>query len=639
MYSSSAYQRVVNIIDTADVLNYNALVSNQLNQPSARNAINNIEASLLAIEKKVLENSTYLAMRNLKELADNIYKLDVNAVKSLVRRNFYDPELMKEILNVMSSIVYLQPNTPGAVNPNERVKQWLKNLQRIGSESAKGFAFKGDLRMADAVFVIKTPRTPREDLIHELVVGLEINKLRSYVPNFAYVFGGFKCTPPILKDIIAGLPGLPLGSGKSESIPVSWCDNSNRNVVQYIIYENIVPAVSMNEYVSKCTFTEFLDKYLQIIFALLVLQKVKGGSHNDLHGENVLIKQNSGGKISIPYTTELGTVEYLETDGIATIIDYGFTHLKLDDGTPVGPVGYENLGMFYDKFIPIHDAYKLLMAALFSMLRAKNFSCYQKAAQLYRFFNMTEDVNQVVTGQQARLSFMTPYNEKTISVKLEDFISFIRRNIPEYNLIMSSSPKTRRVLGCTGNDVCLSSEGAIEVLGFNSKKVIDNIFDFYDIVSRLEQEGRTADIQEVVSTTDPNFLFEDGVIKYNEDIAKIQEYFNIQNREVMTIQGIDLNLLRTEPVRSNYKNFLLDTAEINESFQRLSLIYDCIIFLSKYFSIDTTDVQENYNIMMEYYADLLLILDVIKGDALELGPKLIAELQLPELEVLSKNIN
>src|SRR5436190_712755 len=84
---------------------------------------------------------------------------------------------------------------------------------------------------------------------------------RSYVPNFAYVFGGFKCSAPILQD-----PKYILGS--AGRYPVNWC-NSGLDI-EYIIYENIAPAVSFKEYVKKCTFEQFLDKYLQIIYALII---------------------------------------------------------------------------------------------------------------------------------------------------------------------------------------------------------------------------------------------------------------------------------------------------------------------------------------------------------------------------------
>ena len=634
MLRGPTISRPLNIIDTADVVNYNTLVLNQSRAPQIINSTRKIAESLLSFEKQQLQG---LSNYTVRKFVDNIYKLDVIKLKGLIRNNFYDPEIMKEVLLIMNSIVYLQPNQAGAVKSNERVKEWLKNLERIGSESAKGIAFESDLRISTDVFVIKTPRSPKEDLIHELLVGLELNSLRAYVPNFAYVFGGFKCTPPILKDILAGLPNLPLSGGKTESIPVSWCDNSNKNLVQYIIYENIAPAVSFKEYVAKCTFVQFLDKYLQVLYALRIAQELKDFGHDDLHAENVLVKTLNIGKISIPYTTELGVVEYLETDGISTIIDYGFSHLKLNNGQSIGLTGYEAFGVFYDKLSPLHDAYKLLMFCLQSMLINKNFDCFRGATKLFRFFNMTEDPVQAV-NLQAKYYYMTPYNEKTISYNLTHFLSFIRNNVPEYGLIMSPSPRTKRILGCTGTDICMSDDQIINILGFNSNKVIENIFDFYDIVSRLESEGRVDHIEELLGIVNPTELLKHGIDEYNKEVIKIQDYFKVGTHTVITIQGQNPSILRVEPFRSNYKKFLIETAEINEAFQRLFLIYDCIVFLGKYFTLNIDDIIENYNLLITvYYEDLLLILGYIKADAVYLGEQNIQLLQLPELDILAKN--
>jgi len=628
---------VVNRIDTIDVIRYNELVTYQLRTPQMENQVLLRSKIIEANERKYLENSNAQILRKLKGLAENIYKLNVDKLKSLAKFNFYDPIIMKEIFQVMNAIVYLQPNQPSAVNPNERIKEWLRNLERIGSDSVEGFAFKGDLRNATSTFVIKSPKTSEKDLLHEFVVGLELNELRSYVPNFAYVFGGFKCTPPILKEEYAGLPNLPTGNYKNEIHPVSWCDISNKNSVQYIIYENIAPGVTFKEYVSKCTFSQFLDKYLQVLFALMILHIKKKGVHNDLHTDNVIIKTLQGNKISIPYLTELGTIEYLETDGISTIIDFGFTKLELKDGTPIGITGFEQLGIFYDRVSPFYDAYKLLMFSMFEMLTQKNMVCFQKCITLYRFFNVTEDPVQAIQ-QQSKYFFMTPYNQKTTHAGLGDFISYIRNNVPEYKFIMSTTSRTSRVLGCTGNDICISAADTIEILGFNDKKIISNVFDFYDIVSRLENEGRLKDIQEILSTVNSLTLLEDGITKYNLETAKIKQYFNTKERVAISIHGIDVNLLLRDPFRSDYLNFIIDTAEINESFQQIELIHDCIIFLNKYFPQDLTEIEQNYNLILDYYADILTILDIIKNDAIYLGPQLIKQLNLPELEILSKNI-
>ena len=642
----------INLIDTADVIDYNNYMLEKVNSPGFV-AIRNSKVNEIAnLENQLLLKSDTCTIRKLKGFLDNIHNVDPKQIKHLLKNNFYDPTIMKEIMCTMNSLVYLQPNLHGALKPNERIKEWIKNLQRIGSESAKGFAFKGDLRNADSAFVIKTPKDAKEDLIHELLVGIELNSLRAYVPNFAYVFGGFKCTPPILKQD-------PQIFDSRKSAPVSWCDNANKNVVQYIIYENIAPAQSFLDYVKSCTFVQFLNKYLQVVFALLIARKIKDFTHYDLHHDNVLIKSLNGEKVSIPYNNDLGNIEYLETDGISTIIDYGFGHVRLsgqseqlgpfsasaEKGQSIGIVGYEWAGIFADKSSTFYDVYKLLMFCLQGMLQNKNFDCYQRAVDLFKFFNSTEDP-QVAIEKQGALLFPVPLNQKTVSLKLEDYISYIRRNIPEYKLIMSDQPRTSRVLGCTGNDICVSSAGAIELLGYTSNKLVDNIFDFYDLVSRLEAEGRTGDIRQLLQTVDYNKCINEAVIEYNKESDKIIRYFqsnvniSVPSLSLMSERGqIDTKEFLNSNFMIMYKSFIIDTAEINESFQRLSLIYECILFLKKYYpNLEISDIIESHDIMMEYYSDFLLILDSVKNDAIYLGADGMSRLQLPELNILSNNI-
>ncbi len=41
-----------------------------------------------------------------------------------------------------------------------------------------------------------------DNIIHEILVGMVLNNLREYTPNFMYTYGGFICSPPIDRDIL-----------------------------------------------------------------------------------------------------------------------------------------------------------------------------------------------------------------------------------------------------------------------------------------------------------------------------------------------------------------------------------------------------------------------------------------------------
>lgn len=613
---------VQSIVTTQDVTIYDRELQIKASDPGVIAQMNRYSEIITELEKSILLTGGSCTVKKLDTFQDNLTAINPLAVKKLLRENFHDPVIMKEIMCTMNSLFYLQPNHPGFVKPNERVKHWLRNLKQIGKESAFGFAFKTDFTHSEgtSTFILKSPRSPQNDLLHELIIGTQLNTLRSYVPNFAYVFGGFRCTPPILKE-----------TDDASREPVTWCNEGKLNV-EYVIYENIVPSISMNDYVKNSTFSQFLDKYLQILYALLVAQDLMNFSHYDLHSENVLIR-SSGSKMSIPYTAENNTTEYLNTDGIATIIDYGLSYLKTPEKESLGDPRALKSGVYPDRLIPLFDAYKLLMFSMHTMLINKNFTCLQRCESLFRFFNRTENVQDAL-NQQIRFLYILPDNDKTRRVTLADFLSYIRKSVPEFSEIVTSRPKYTRVLGCNGTDICVSEGQAIELLGYNSPLKMKDLFDFYDLVSRLEQEERFEDISEIISIFDINSSIKSAYNEYNASVDKVRSYFGDSSYETLSICGLKCYNILNPDILFAYKNFLIRTAEIKEEFQQVGLLYDSIKFAGRYYSIDTTELDENYNVMLDLFRDFVMILEVVRKDYQSLGPQNVQRLGIPEMEIL-----
>ena len=230
---------------------------------------------------------------------------------------------MKAAMCTADSIFYTSPYDVGSLYLNNRIRMYIHNLRQVGGESAEGYALVADFENAKDMFVVKVSRSPSDDtLLHELVVGLYgTNKLRQYIPNFAYVYGGFKCSPPLIDP-------------ETKKV-ITWCLHDT-NPVNYVLYENITPAVPMSKYLQTCTGKDFVNVYLQVLYALRLALKVSDYTHYDLHYENVLIREPSPGTISGPfqiaYETERG-VEYVLTHVIPTFIDYGFSHIKTSNQT------------------------------------------------------------------------------------------------------------------------------------------------------------------------------------------------------------------------------------------------------------------------------------------------------------------
>ena len=618
------------IVNSSDILEY----SNRLKIFTTEQEKRKINAKMIEtdiLEKKLLhEDANTCTVSKLINFQDHLENIDSFQMKKLLHNNFYDPIIMKNIMCTVNSLFYLQPQQPGSVYPNERLKHWLNNLKQIGKDSAYGYAFRTNFDDVKNMFVIKVPKSERNDLLHEFLVGMELNSLRRYIPNFSYVFGGFRCSSTVLREE-SNILGRPV-----DRSPVNWCNNSGSNV-EYIVYENIAPAVELSEYVKSCTFEQFLDKYLQILYSLLLAQDLKNFSHNDLHTDNILIRKMDQ-NVSIPYTTEKNIIEYVNTDGIATFIDYGLSMIKLSDekssgsGKSIGVYGLEKAGLYGDTLIPLYDAYKILMFSLFNMLINKNHDCLGKCEKLFRFFNRSENMSEFLKKHRNGL-FTLPLNSKTIKVTLVNLIEYIRL-IPETNKIVTIKPFTAKILGCTGNEICVTDGKAVNILGYNTDKQINDVFDYYDLVSRFEQEGRLDDIDHVRSLFDVNVAIGKAYNEFNNDIENIDSYFYDDRYETVSIKNLNLNNIRGD-IYEEYKNYLIRTAEINETFRHVTLIYDAIKFVSMDYPFDTYDLDLKQQEILMLYNDFGLIMDQIKKDAIYLGQDNIEKLNLPELQILA----
>ena len=293
-----------------------------------------------AREEQYFATAPTCSMQKLSSDRYHLGNMEPQEVKSLLQNRFYDPAVMKSVMCATESIVYTSPTHLGGVDANERIRHWLDNLKRVGAASEKGVALKADLAQADNVFIVKAPQDPKNtELIHEGFVGIYgLNKLRKDVANFAYIMGAFKCSPPIVdsdtKDVVA------------------WC-NTTQNAVNYVIYENIFPGQDLESYIKQgCTFDQWLGYYLQILYALKLANEKVGFTHYDLHYNNVILRDLGGQVMAIPYITEEGRIQYLLTDKVATMIDYGMSRIQIGNEN-FGVYNLTHYSVFPDRSLPL----------------------------------------------------------------------------------------------------------------------------------------------------------------------------------------------------------------------------------------------------------------------------------------------
>ena len=273
-----------------------------------------------------------------------------------------DPEKLEDILSdegatngdihdniscAVDAIMY-DGKVPGQLSPTprERMRNWFPFVKQIGADSVEGYALQTSFSEDTSLFVMKAPRNPKkDDLVHEALIGFyAMNKLSHILPNYMYVYGYTKCSPPALQDKEA----------------ITWCSSSTP-AVSYLVSENVKNAVTFQDFIKDQTVTgaDLLAVFYQLINALNVAYKAYGYTHYDLHRGNVLIRRYPR-MLAIPYFgTNNVPVGYIASVYVPYIIDYGFSRITVG-GVGFGKIGLEQYGISGERAFPMFDIYKIL---------------------------------------------------------------------------------------------------------------------------------------------------------------------------------------------------------------------------------------------------------------------------------------
>jgi hypothetical protein len=514
------------------------------------------------LELDLITQANVCPMESLPDLQRRLAGLKPEEMKALIKNNFYDPAILQSALCIMGAMVYMQPDLPGTITPNERLREWFTQLKRVGTESTAGYAFQADMKNANNVFIVKTSQNPAtDDLQHELFVGLfGLNQLRSTksgvpVYNFAYIFGGFKCSPPIVN--------------LQDKKAVAWCNNL-KDTVNYVLYENIVPSISMREYVATCTPEQFLNIYLQVMYALRKAHRVADFSHNDLHDENVLVRTITGSApFQILYETELGT-EYILADRLATLIDYGYSHIQYRH-RHYSVQYFEELGIDPNASFPMYDAYKLLLMSMRTMLDKGNRPAFDMAAQILHFFNQEERPEEVVTRQSESL-YHLPNLPALMNVTFDQLTRYIRSqcSCP----FIRDRPGPERILGCQGTDVCLLEMPTLPGI------TPTDIFTFYDGLTNLQAAGlSTSDLRQ-------KFNYTQAKPQFQTIIQQRLETFKNETDSLLRfpLHQQSLNVITTPAYLELYRQYVTKVAQIFDLGQWLQLHLQIGIYVAQLYS-------------------------------------------------------
>jgi hypothetical protein len=197
------------------------------------------------------------------------------------------------------------------------------------------------------------------ELMHELAVGFALNTLKPVLPNFTFMYGGFYCSESQTSSTSMASISCPEPKNKQQP-----------SLTTLIIQQSIPSAKPINkiqltprEY--EITFNETI---LQLAHVLNIAQQRLKFQHNDLHDENVLLRQIPKSVFDIKgkkYNIRLhGVTE------IPVIIDYGFTVVTVDgmiicDGNkPGNPKLVQDKSCYPDYLMTGFDLYRYFYTCL-----------------------------------------------------------------------------------------------------------------------------------------------------------------------------------------------------------------------------------------------------------------------------------
>lgn len=609
-------------ITSSEVINnYNQLIK-RVSEPATAQALNVVKKNQRNYEEKLIATTAPCNSLMLNALRDHLSGLKSSNLDEYLSNQFQNPAAMKAIMCTVNAVFYTSPYDVGSLYLNNRIRMYIKNLQQIGKESTEGYVLTGDFENAKDMLIVKAARSPVHDtLLHELIVGLHgTNHLRKHIPNFVYVYGGFRSSPPLVDP-------------ESKRV-VTYC-LSTENPVNYVLFENLGDVPSLQTYLQKCSGQEFLNIYMQILYALHTALKVIDFTHYDLHCNNVLLRlpEQSCNMFQIPYETELGK-EYITTNVIPTIIDYGYAQVRTKDvidsaghvlvtGQHLGRSDYVPFSVYAYRSWIMHDLYKLLMFSLSAAYKYNNQNVVFVASKIFRFFNSTEDVESAIR-QQEEIKFPLPLTKMSNTLTINNFATYIRKvcDCSFINGIKNNLP----ILNC--EKICLDSDTILTNIGINPNDRIatpDNILEFHDIAVRLQNQGRENEKQDLAS----RFNYTDAMNKHlSEMTMMIDELINLKNQlHLVDIATMTIGQVLTYEVMNTVRTMYVAVGAIIDKTVELQFYYDigkavAISFKSNYDTMNAIinkfdkEVRPSLNEIKRIFASNDNYLNKIESDAI-----------------------
>lgn len=385
-------------------------------------------------EERILKENMKISFRESErtiECDSSLIKLNTNIIGKILQEKFYNPSVQQVMRCYFKNLSKLSE----AVR-NSRIIDLIGHVKQIGAPSVQGYALKTKLNMpflgkqtigkinslSNTSIVMKTPR--REDsLLSEYLVGLlACNQIREIIPNVVYTYDIFTCE------------SLDMDSDKTAE---GTCISGGPEK-EFLVIEDLGEVEGFGDYILKASVEEFINLFLQVLLTLKIMNDSVEFTHYDLHTDNVLVRKlppDAKGKL-IRYNLGYGECIDLPVDNIATLIDFGFSHAKINVGdttrkVDVGIIGYGKYGVKWNDKFPLHDVYKLLLFSS-EMVRGYNEEVYSVCEIIFKYFDDRRgaldyalDMGRSVTGVFMLTDVTTKDGRKISTVPLDHIIDHV----------------------------------------------------------------------------------------------------------------------------------------------------------------------------------------------------------------------
>lgn len=479
--------------------------------------ITNYKYYKMAIRQIKLEDSL---MKEIKYCSDNydetnviksIPNIDSKKLKSEISNNFFNSKSVEAMSCILSGMsMFIDNDSSAEIN---RIKQYLTNLNKLNVNSADGYVFTADLGDAEKLFIVKTPQDPENisNMKHEAFVALYgLNKLRKQknIFNFAYIYIYLECQGASFND-----------KGKA----ISWCSGTGKQT-SFVIYENIASfdqngentTISFETFCKSCSPKDFLMYYLQIMLALCTAQSECGFSHNDLHCGNVMLRKVNKSNFYLEYPWDNKNIYILSKGYVATIIDFGRSHIQIALDGKTEHFGFRSL----DDNIEVNAKVLEKLENNLYLMKTNNveFVCERKDI----IKNKKENNNE---------------NKKENNYKNEKRSNYENENIYEDDIYEGDNVKCiyNRIMvkllssGCYINE-CNTIIDAYKLLGFSLSIMKKYNLSCYDTISELLSFfNMTENPDDIIRDQSPNGkykLYYDMMFSERNEDFKISKWIN-----------------------------------------------------------------------------------------------------------------